>query len=79
MLDFNYFFHSLDNLGEEKVRKKLALRAYNLDEDALAREWLRLKEAASRAEASAYSAKKSAWIAVIAAFVAAIALILSVC
>ena len=84
MVDVDSFFHSLDNLGEKEVREKLALRAYGSDKANLAHEWLRrkeedrIREATSRAEASASSANKAAWIAAIAAVVAAIAMIISI-
>jgi len=85
MKDTDVFFASLDELGEERVRERLAQgRTYGVEKHRLAQEWLRRREN-SRSDADSFeqkriarSAKNAAWTAAIAAIIAAIAAVASI-
>lgn len=91
MSDLDFKYADFERDGEEKVRERIALKAYLAPMDGLAREWLRRKDGA-RAEAErlsaeatraeerriARSAKNAAWAAAIAAIIAAIAAVIAV-
>jgi hypothetical protein len=84
---------SLNDLGEDKVRERLATHVYGKvgDKRALVEEWLRRKDqerveaaqarkSASSLEANriARSAKNAAWIAAIVAIIAAICAVIAI-
>lgn len=73
----------LEEVGEDKVRERLANNIYSLQEENMVKEWLLSKERnKSDIEMAEYiniarSAKYAAWIAAIAAIISALAALAS--
>ena len=83
MFDVEEFKRRLEEIGEDKVRERLASGVYDPEERPIVEEWLSSKERkeARRREEEyfriAISAKRAAWVSTIAAIISALAAIVS--
>lgn len=79
MIDAEGLKRKLEEIGEEKVRERLASNIYGARERAIVEEWLSSKEKERNAKKMdeylkiTRSAKYAAWVAAIAALVSALA------
>ena len=81
MIDVEELKHRLEEVGEQKVRERLASNIYSPQERGIVEEWLSSREKKADRKITqqqldiAKSAKRAAWIAAIAAILSALAAI----
>lgn len=83
MMDAGELKRRLEEIGEAKVRERLASNIYGVQERGIVEEWLLSKEKErSQKKTDEYidiarSAKRAAWVAAIAALISALAAIMA--
>lgn len=83
MMDVEELKRRLEEIGEAKVRERLASNIYGTQERGIVEEWLLTKERERNQKKTneyidiARSAKRAAWVAAIAALISALAAIMA--
>jgi len=83
MMDVEELKRRLEEIGEVKVRERLASNIYGTQERGIVEEWLLTKERERNQKKTneyidiARSAKRAAWVAAIAALISALAAIMA--
>lgn len=83
MMDVEELKRRLEEIGEAKVRERLASNIYGTQERGIVEEWLLTKERERNQKKTneyievARSAKRAAWVAAVAALISALAAIMA--